>query len=133
MKKVLLAIVAVMMTASVSAQRREFKPEEMATRQATQIKETCSTSDEQYNALYKLFLDNANKMKAQRDSISAAGGDLRQGFDRETWRKRQEEQNAAIKAILTEEQFAAYQKANEERRQRMGQRGNGQRRQWNQQ
>lgn len=130
MKKICLALMAALMTVSVSAQRREFKPEEMATRQATSIKETCSTTDEQYDALYKLFLDSANKMKAQRDSIAAAGGDFRQGSDRETWRKRQEQQNAAIKAILTEEQWAAYQKANEERRQRMGQRGNGQRRQW---
>ncbi len=114
---------------SAMAQRREFNPEQMATRQAEGIKNACNTTDEQYQALYKLFLDNANKMKAQRDSISAAGGDFRQMVDRESWRKRQEEQNAAIKGILTEDQYAEYEKYQQEMRQRMGSRGQGQRRQ----
>ncbi len=125
MKKIILSAIAMAMTMSMMAQgmgmRREFKPEEMATRQATEVKTTCNLSDEQYKAVYDLCLKNANRMKAVTDSIRAAGGDFRQSFDREAMRKRNEEQNAALKAILTEEQFAAYEKAQAERRQRFGQ------------
>ena len=105
-------------------QRREFTPESQATRQATQIKEACNVTDEQYTALYNLFLSEAQKMRAQMDSLRAAGaqGGMRQ-FNREEWQKRQDEQTAKIKAILTPEQHEAYDKflkEQQERRNRMG-------------
>ena len=44
-------------------------------------------------------------------------------FDREAMQKQQEATNAALKEILSEEQYAAYEKAQQERRQRFGQGG----------
>ena len=44
-------------------------------------------------------------------------------FNREDMQKQQEATNAALKEILGAEKFEAYQKAQQERRQRMGQGG----------
>lgn len=119
MKKIILSLIALAMTASMMAQQpREFNPENMAKRQVAGIQTACNLNEEQTKAVEALLLDNAKKMKAQADSIMAAGGDFRQSFDREAMRKRNEEQNAAIKAILTEEQYEAYTKYQAERRQR---------------
>ncbi|MBQ0021907.1 MAG: hypothetical protein KBT29_01575 [Prevotellaceae bacterium] len=123
MKKIILSLIVMLMTVSAMAQgfqRREFNPKEMATRQAEQIKNACNLSDEQYKSVCDLLIKNAEKMKVELDSIQAAGGDFRQSFDREKMRKRNEEQNAAIKALLNEEQVAAYEKMQAERRQRFG-------------
>lgn len=132
MKKLILSFFAIAMAMTVMAQgRREFNPEEMATRQATEIKTACNLSDEQYAAVRQLYLDSSNKMKAMRDSIAAAGGDFRTSFNMDDMRKRNEEQNAKIKAILTEEQYQAYEKLQAERRQRFGQGGPRRRQQQN--
>ncbi len=124
-----MAACLVLASVSVQAQpqRREFNPEQTATRQADRIKETCGTNDEQYKKLYDMFLAEANRQKAQMDSIRANGGQgmQRGNFDREAWQKRQEESNAKIKAILTAEQYAKYEEAEKQRRERMGQRGGG--------
>lgn len=124
MKKFILAAIVLLSAVSMSAQqqRRQFSPEEQATRQATQIKETCNTNDDQYKALYTLFLDQANKMKAQRDSLRAAGnnGGGRPNFNREEWQKHQEETNAKIKEILTPEQYTAYEESLKKMRERRG-------------
>lgn len=130
-----MAAFILMASVSVQAQpqRREFNPEQNATRQADRIKEACGTNDEQYKKLYDMFLAEANRQKAQMDSIRANGGQgmQRGNFDREALQKRQEEANAKIKAILTPEQYAKYEEAEKQRRERMGQRGGfgGQRRQ----
>ena len=63
----------------------------------------------------------------ETDSIFKAmqnGGGQPQ-FDREAFQKRQEAQRAAIKAILTPEQFEKYEKAESERRNRRGGFGGG--------
>lgn len=136
MKKILFALVAMFMAISASAQpqgqgqRQQMSPEDMAKRQATQMKETVNLTDAQYEKIYNYYLGENKIQQARRDSMRAAGvqpgqGGQRQGFNREEMQKRQEEELKAIKAILTEEQFAAYQKAQEERRARMGQRGQG--------
>jgi len=128
MKKILFVLAAVLFTLGAQAQgqgqrqRREFNPEEMATRQATQMKENLKVNDEQYKALYDLYLVQANEMKAQRDSMMARRQQGQQGqrpqLDREAYQKRRDEMQAKIKAILTEEQYAAYEKMQSERRQR---------------
>lgn len=125
MKKIYLTLIAMVMSLGMMAQMPQFSPEDMATRQATQIKEACKLSDEQYKSVYELMLNNSKQMMARMDSIRNAGGDMRQSFDMEAMRKQQEKQNAAIKALLTEEQAAAYDKFQAERRQRFGQRRNG--------
>ena len=139
MKKILFALVAMFMTLSVSAQfqggqRQQMTPEDMAKRQADQIKETCKVNDDQYKKLYDYFLGESKAQTARMDSIRKAmqeGGQQAQpgqrgGFNREEMQKRQEAQLKVLKGILTEEQMAAYTKAQEERRARMGQRQGGQ-------
>lgn len=99
------------MTLSMSAQM-QFNPEEMAKRQADNIKKDCKLDDDQYKQVLDLLTTETKAFMAEMDSIRNAGG----GFPgREVMQKRQESQDAALKEILTEEQFAAYQKAQKER------------------
>lgn len=120
MKKILLALVAMTLTLGVYAQgpqrgeRREFKPEEMATRQAQRIKEACNVSDKQYEQLYNLFIEQGKAMQKQ---MQAGEG---QRMSREEMQKQFAEREKAIKAILTEEQWTAYEKMQQEQRQRRG-------------
>lgn len=106
-------------------QRREFKPEEQATRRANQVKEAAKTTDKQYQKVYDLFLKQAQDAQAKMKEAQEKGE--RPQFDREGMQKQREATNAALKEILSEEQFEAYEKAQQERRQRGGrggQRGN---------
>ena len=121
MKKSILTLVVVMLSICSFAQqgpgqRREFNPEEMANRRVERIKQTCNISEEQETKLKELFLAQGKAMEEQRKSAQDASE--RPRFDREAMQKRMEEQNAAIKQILNEEQFAAYEKAQQEMRQR---------------
>lgn len=111
-------------TMTASAQFGNFNPEDMAKRQADQAKETCKLDDAQYKKVLELFTNQTKQMMARMDSIRNAGGQMQ--FDPADMQKRQEEQNKALKAILTEEQFKAYQKAQEERMARFRQGGFGQ-------
>ena len=141
MKKIVLAMMLVLTSFSVQAQgqaqgqRREFNPEQSATRQADRIKEACKVDDAQYKKLHDLFLEEANKQKAQMEAMRQQGQQGQRGsFDREAWQKRQEEQLAKIKAILTPEQYAAYEEAMKQMRERRRQGGQqGGRRQGGQQ
>lgn len=131
MKKIILAVSIMLATIGAQAQgpqRREFNPEQNATRQADRIKETCKVNDQQYAELHKLFLEEANRQKAQMDSLRAAGvqgGMGQRGGNREEWQKRRDEQTAKIKAILTPEQFAAYEESQKQMQERRRQGGFG--------
>lgn len=100
-------------------QRREFKPEDMATRRANQVKEAAKTTDEQYQKVYDLFLKQAQESQAKMKEAQEKGE--RPQFNREDMQKQQEATNAALKEILSAEQYEAYEKAQKERRQRGGQ------------
>ena len=129
MKKLILTMMVAMISLTSFAQfggggqRREFKPEDQATRRADQIKETAKISDEQYKKVYDLYLKQAQEQQARMKEAQEKGE--RPQFNREEMQKQQEATNAALKEILTAEQFAAYEKAQQERRQRMGQGGGG--------
>lgn len=130
MKKILVILSAMLLTIGAQAQNqmrgRAMEPKEQATRQMQRIHEICKTSAEQDSAMYKLFLADANEMKAMRDSLRAAGQQgqgQRMNFNRGDWQKRQEKTQAALKAILSAEQFEAYDKSVKEMMQRWGQRG----------
>ena len=135
MKKILFAFVAVLFCFTAQAQqreRREFNPEDMAKRQATEMKEKCTLSDEQYNSVYNILLQSANEQKAQRDSMMAQmknqegqGQGERPRMDREAMQKRQQKVDDSIKEILSEEQYTAYQTWQKERRSHRGQGGPG--------
>ena len=128
MKKIILTMMVAMISLTSFAQfgggqgqRREMKPEDQATRRADQIKEAAKISDEQYKKVYDLFLKQAQEQQARMKEAQEKGE--RPQFDRESMQKQQEATTAALKEILTEEQYAAYEKAQQERRQRMGQGG----------
>lgn len=122
MKKILLTIMVMALAAGAFAQgpqrgeRREFKPEEMATRQAERIKKACNVNDVQYEQLYNLFLEQATAMQKQMKESEG------QKLNREEMQKQRAAREEAVKAILTDEQWAAYEKIQQEQRQR---RGNG--------
>ena len=122
MKKLILMIMVAFATVGAYAQFN-FNPEDMAKRQAENLKETCALSQEQYDKVLKLYLDNGKKMQAERDSIQKAGGDPRGNM--ESFRARQEKNNAELKKILTEEQYAKYEEAQKKMRERFGGRGQG--------
>ncbi|MBO7266955.1 MAG: DUF4890 domain-containing protein [Bacteroidaceae bacterium] len=128
MKKFILAAFALVFSMSIFAQqpqrgeRREFKPEEMATFQADRMKKELDLNEEQYKALYNFYLKRGEEMKKERAKFQEG-----QQIDREALRaemvKRQEAQNAEFKKILTPEQYKKYeemQKREQERRRQGG-------------
>ena len=128
MKKFILAAFALVFSMSIFAQqpqrgeRREFKPEEMATFQADRMKKELDLNEEQYKALYNFYLKRNEEMKKERAKFQEG-----QQIDREALRaemvKRQEAQNAEFKKILTPEQYKKYeemQKREQERRRQGG-------------
>ena len=128
MRKIILTFAVMFMTLSVSAQqgnggRRQFNPTEMAQRQANRLKEACSLTDEQLEAVQNIYLEQAKAMQAERDSLAKSGDSARPRMNPDSFRKRAEATDAKIKAILTEEQVAAYEKLQKERGNRQG--GNG--------
>lgn len=121
MRKIMIALMAMMITIGASAQqksgeRREFNAEEMATRQADEVKKACSTTDEQYAAIYKLYLEQANEMKAERESAKSSSDSKPEKKDMSAMKEKREKLNSQIKAILTDEQFTAFQKIKKNKR-----------------
>ena len=118
MKKTILTLVVALVALTGFAQQgggpRQFNPEEMATRRVEQIKKACNTTDEQNAKLQELFVKQGKEMQERMQAARESGE--RPQFDREAMQKQREERNAAIKEILTEEQFAAYEKIERENR-----------------
>ena len=131
MKKIILTLMLAVVSLSSFAQfgGGQFqmpKPEEMATRRADQVKEQVKDAgqltDDQYKKVYDLFLKQAQESQARMKEGQEKGE--RPQFNREEMQKQREATEAALKEILSAEQYEAYEKAQQERRQRFGQ-GNG--------
>lgn len=143
MKKLFIAILALTVTLGVCAQdsigntrperregyrqgrqRREFTPEEIATRQAMDLKEKIEgISNQQYEQIYAIYLWRAQESKHERDSLMANRKEgERPRMDREKMQQRENVVVDALKLILDEKQFAAYEKIQNEQRQRIRQR-----------
>ena len=127
MKKIILTLMLAVVSLSSFAQfgGGQFqmpKPEEMATRRADQVKEQVKDAgqltDEQYKKVYDLYLKQSKDMQAKMSEGGGVGG-----FNMEEMQKQQEATNKALKEILSEEQFKAYQKAQEEMMKRFQQGG----------
>ena len=124
MKKFLFTIVALLLSASTFSQqpqRREFKPEEMATRMADGMKKELNLNDEQYKSVYNLYLKRGEERNARREK-----GQQSQQVDREARReemkKSQEALNAELQRILTSEQYSQYEEMlKKQQQQRRGQ------------
>lgn len=117
MKKIILSIIVTLFALVVNAQGfgGPMNPEDMAKHQAARVKETCGTNDEQYKAVYTVYLESSKKMMEAMQSG--------EGFNPETMQKRMEETNAKIKAILTPEQYVKYEEMQKKMRERFRQGG----------
>lgn len=116
MKKILMMCCFALGISAVSfAQgRMQRSPEEQAKNMQTEYKLT----DDQTAKVMALYTTQAKT----RDSIRSASNGDRQAM-MQAMRPMMEATNAKLKAILTPEQYAAYEKANAERMQRMRQGG----------
>ena len=128
MKKIILTLMLAVVSLSSFAQfgGGQFqmpKPEEMATRRADQVKEQVKDAgqltDDQYKKVYDLYLKQSKDMQAKMNEGGGGFG----AFNMEDMQKQQEAANKALKEILSEEQFKAYQKAQEEMMKRFQQGG----------
>lgn len=128
MKKLLFTAVALMFSVSMFAQqpqrgeRREFKPEEMATRMADGMKKELNLNNEQYKSVYNLYLKRGEEMKARRDK-GQQGQQVSREARREEMKKNQEAMNAELKKILTAEQYTKYEEMLKKQQQRQRQGG----------
>lgn len=128
MKKILFAAVALIFSVSMFAQapqrgeRREFKPEEMATRMADGMKKELNLNDEQYKSVYNLYLKRGEEMKARRDK-GQQGQQVDREARREEMKKNLEAMNAELKKILTPEQYTKYEEMLKKQQQHRGQGG----------
>ena len=103
-------------------ERREFKPEEMATRMADGMKKELNLNDEQYKSVYNLYLKRGEEMKARRDK-GQQGQQVSREARREEMKKNQEAMNAELKKILTAEQYTKYEEMLKKQQQRQRQGG----------
>lgn len=128
MKKIIFAAIALFFSVTMFAQapqrgeRREFKPEEMATRMADNMKKELDLNDEQYKSVYDLYLKRGKEMKA-RYNKGQEGKQVDRDTRREEMKKQQEAMNSELKKILTSEQYAKYEEMLKKQHQRRGQGG----------
>ncbi len=99
-----------------------FDPAAFVDRQMEELKEGLELSDDQEKQVREIILAGFETMSKAREGMQDGG-------DREAMREKmqqmRDEQTEKIKAVLSEEQFAKYEKIQEERRERMRQGGGG--------
>ena len=96
MKKIIFAAVTLIFSVSMLAQapqrgeRREFKPEDMATRITDGMKKALDLNDKQYKSVFKLYLKQGEEMKARREKEQG------QQIDREARREEMKKSQEAM-------------------------------------
>ncbi|MBO4451593.1 MAG: hypothetical protein J5770_04155 [Bacteroidaceae bacterium] len=139
MKKLVFALVAMMITTCSFAQAPQggfgggmgqFNPEDMAKRQADQLKTTCELNDEQYKKVKDYYVEQSKAQMEQMQKMmqgGQGGGQMDMQAMQKQMQERQEAQNKFLKGVLTEDQFKKYETAQaERRRQFQGMGGGGQ-------
>ncbi len=109
MRNLTLGIIAmVMIVIGISAiapaqqdQKSNKTPEEIATKKADRLKSALALTDEQYKQVYSVFLENANKMKTEREKMKSLDKEAR----KEIKKKHKEETRAKLQGILTKDQM----------------------------
>lgn len=119
-KRLYAALMAVMMLGATSLMAQndadkgaawtKMTPESLAKQQTEQLTESLQLNQQQQEAVYRLTLDGARKCKAQCEAMQANGqhcdvAAVKQASD-EGWSA----QEAAMKKILTAEQYAKWKK-----------------------
>lgn len=123
MKRIFFATVALIFAASMFAQapqrgeRREFKPEEMATRITDGMKKELDLNEKQYKSVYNLYLKRGEQMQEQR-AKREQGQQIDREAMREEMKKQQEAMDASLKKILTAEQYTKYEEMQKKMQQR---------------
>lgn len=118
MKKIILTLLALVMTTGVFAQGfGQFDPVEMAKMRVNHMKESYKLSDEQSKKLLDFFTADGKKMAEEMEKGQQGG------FDMESFQKRMQATNDTIKKVLTEEQFKAYDADMKKMREQMQQGG----------
>ena len=146
MKKITLCILATMMVTISFAQdfrgqqRREFKPEEVAAWQTNQLQQAVQLDSMQYQVVFLMNYADAvtmqDSMKARRERAEKMRAEGKK-FERPTeeemkarmeiQKEREQIRNEQMKQILSPEQYEKYLKYIEEQKERMRQRGPGNR------
>ena len=98
-----------------------FDPAAFVDRQMEELKEGLELSDDQEKQVREILTAGSETMRKAREEMQDGGGDF-EGM-REKMQQMREEQNQKIKAVISEEQFAKYEKIQQERRERMRQGG----------
>ena len=149
MKKILLCFVAAMFAtisfaqhpAAPQRQQREFNPEEMAQRQTQRLNQALQLDSIQLQAVFLInyadaltMQDSMNARRARMEKMRAEGkkpervqpSEEQMKAMMEMQKQREEVRNEQMKQILSSEQYAKYQKMQEEQRNRMRQGFGGQ-------
>lgn len=138
MKKLVIAFVAMMITTCSFAQAPQggfgggmgqFNPEDMAKRQADQLKTTCELNDEQYKKVTEYYVEQSKAQMEQMQKMmqgGQGGGQMDMQAMQKQMQERQEAQNKFLKGVLTEDQFKKYEAAQAERRRQFQGMGGGQ-------
>ncbi|WP_321995921.1 hypothetical protein [Draconibacterium orientale] len=128
MKRLAFLLVAVLIGTTVAMAQnrggqRQFDPEEMAKRQTEQFKTELELNDTQAENMEKVLLKSYNEMTTLRQEMTGEEDRTKMREKMTEWRANQQKE---LKKILTDEQFAKYEKLMEERRaNRRGRPGGG--------
>lgn len=122
MKKLGFLLIVMLFVSSVSMAQdrggmRNMSPEERAKQQTAQLKELLGLNQDQEKKVYDLNIESSKKMQKMREEMGGGGfsDDMRQKMT-----QIREDENKAMKKILTAEQYTKYEKYLEERRSRRG-------------
>jgi hypothetical protein len=106
-KSLIISAVALLLSVTASAQKAETKPaerkaptmEQIAQRRADWQRKALGLDDAQHKKLYKFYLKEVKQQKARMEQI----------------KKQEQKKESQLKKILTEEQWAKYQKIQKRR------------------
>lgn len=127
MKKFVFLVMAVLLGTTFSMAQyggQRMTPEERAKQQTADLKEALGLNKDQEKKVYDLNLESGKKMQKMREEM---GGNGFSDEMREKMMTMREETNKEMKKILTDDQYKKYEKYLEERRNRRGQGGGGNR------
>lgn len=97
---------------NLSAQRggRDSSPEQRAEQESALMRDSLGLSDAQYNKVYEINLDYAKKMQELRNNAEGDWSSMREAFA-----ALRQEQNEALKKVLTTEQYEKWQRIQRQR------------------
>jgi hypothetical protein len=126
----MLSTLFVAFSLGVTAQQRggqRMSPEEMVKQRVEAVKKEVKLNEKQEKEVTTLFTDTQKK---RTEMFQNRQGSTDRNANREQFQKLQDEENAAMKKILTEEQYKTYtaflEKQRKEMEERMRSRGQGQ-------